>query len=171
MVPILDMQFKVVNSKIVYHFYKKPCSSPYTILKRSAISDSTKRISIFQECYRRLTNTSRNVPDQVLIYILSDFSNMLRLSGYSEAFRMNTINGALLRWREVLSLVDKGDRVLHRSQDQIANQKKEKGGGNPATWFLRNQTTSTIGVPYTPSGMLKNNVQKELNKIRGPDGG
>ena len=103
--------------------------------------------------------------------MLSDFSNMLRLSGYSEDFRLNTINGVLLRWREVLNQVDQGNRLLHRPQNMIAEQKRARGGNNTATWFLKGEVTNTLKVPYTPSGTLRNNVQKALNSIRGPDGG
>ena len=50
-------------------------------------------------------------------------------------------------------------------------EKLERGGGNTGTWFLNGETTATLKVPYTPSGILKHNVQNVLDKVRGPDGG
>ena len=60
-VPILDMEFWVEDDKVLYTFYKKSCASPFTILKRSAIDERTKRNYIFQEGKRRLSNTSLSV--------------------------------------------------------------------------------------------------------------
>ena len=113
--PILDMQFWIEDKIVMYSFYKKACASPFTIMKRSAIGESTKRTSIFQEGIRRLTNTSLKVPKETIVNIMAEYSNMLRLSGYSEQFRYNTENGVMTRWNTVLDDVSKGNRVLHKT--------------------------------------------------------
>ena len=50
--PVLDMKLWIENNRIVHSFYKKKVSSPFTILKRSAISENIKKSTIFQECIR-----------------------------------------------------------------------------------------------------------------------
>ena len=171
-VPILDMQFWIGdNNEILYKFYKKKCSSPYVVLKRSAIPDSTKRTTLFQEAIRRLSNTSPNLQPGVRNEILSEFMNMLRVSGYSERFRSDLLNGVLKRWEQVMSEVKNGTRMLHRSQELIRSKKLLKSGRTASTWFLKNETTATVSVPITPSSNLKSTLQNVLNKIRGPDGG
>ena len=102
---------------------------------------------------------------------MSEYSNMLKLSGYSEQFRANTIKGVMSRWETVQSDVASGNRVLHRSQDQIALQKASRGGNNSASWFLREQTTSTMKFPMTPGSELRNKIQESIKNVRGPDGG
>ena len=60
--PVLDLNVSVEDNVIMYTFYKKDVTSKYTILKRSALSDSTKRESCFMEALRRIMK-------QVLIYL------------------------------------------------------------------------------------------------------
>ena len=50
--PVLDLKVKVVNNKVEYLFYSKPCSSPYTIMYASALSSKQKRETILQEGLR-----------------------------------------------------------------------------------------------------------------------
>ena len=52
--PVLDMKIWIEGNKVMYTFYKKGVSSQYTILKRSAISKSTKRNTFFMETLRRI---------------------------------------------------------------------------------------------------------------------
>ena len=61
--PCLDMEvwWSQEDSMIYHEFYKKTMSSKYFILQRSAISESTKRNSFFQEGMRRLMNCSPNL--------------------------------------------------------------------------------------------------------------
>ena len=96
---------------------------------------------------------------------------MLRISGYSERFRSELLNGVLKRWDQVVSDVKNGTRVLHRSQELIRSQKSVRTGRTASTWFLKNETTSTVSVPITPSSHLRSQIQTILNGVRGPDGG
>ena len=118
-----------------------------------------------------MLNTSVDASKEEISEILSSFSNMLRISGYSEVFRQNTISGIQKRWNEVLVDVRTGKRVLHRCQEDIINAKKNKGGRTASSWFLKGTTTSTLNVPITPASQLKSRIQNKLNNIKGPDGG
>ena len=59
--PVLDMKIWVEGNKIRYTFYKKDVSSKFTIMKRSALSDSTKKNTLFMEALRRIQNTSSDI--------------------------------------------------------------------------------------------------------------
>ena len=54
--PVLDLKVWIqhINGilQIVHTFYKKPIASPYTILKKSAIPEGTKKATLFQEVLR-----------------------------------------------------------------------------------------------------------------------
>ena len=102
---------------------------------------------------------------------MADYSNMLRLSGYSEKFRADTVEGVLSRWEVILKEVQEKKRVLHRSTDQILQHKSLKGTVNNSTWFLKGENTTTMSVPITPSSTLRNRLQDKLSDVRGPDGG
>ena len=61
-VPVLDLEVWVDEmNKIQHSFFKKPVSSPYTILYNSALPAQTKRNSLFQEGLRRFRNISDGV--------------------------------------------------------------------------------------------------------------
>ena len=47
--PVLDMKIWVEENRIKYTFYNKEVASKFTIMKRSAIPDSTKKHTCFME--------------------------------------------------------------------------------------------------------------------------
>ena len=88
--------------------YKKKMASPFVIMKTSAISSSIKRSTLFQEGIRRLSNTSIDLAPDVYTRIMTEYSNSLRISGYSEKYRKDILNGIMKRWSEVLDMVKMG---------------------------------------------------------------
>ena len=52
----------IQGNKVLYSFYKKPIATPYVNLYRSAITASTKRVSLFQEGIRRWSNMAPDLP-------------------------------------------------------------------------------------------------------------
>ena len=64
--PVLDLSVlvkEVDDTNIIVHsFYKKKVSSPFTILKRSALWLKIKRSTLLQEALRRLGNMSQSLP-------------------------------------------------------------------------------------------------------------
>ena len=84
--PVLDLKLWVLQTnegpQLVHTFYKKGVSSPFTILQRSAMSASTKRLTTFQEGLRRLKNMSPLLEWKDVIPHMNLYSNMLRISGY-----------------------------------------------------------------------------------------
>ena len=99
--PVLDLELWVENNQILHSFYKKKASSQYTILKRSALSYSITKSTLLQEAMRRLGNISGSLPKEEVSKVMTKYSNMLRISGYSEKERLNFIKGALTRHREI----------------------------------------------------------------------
>ena len=75
-----------------------------------------------------------NLPDpKVTTDIMTEFSNALRISGYTEKYRKDILEGIMKRWKDVLEMVRKGEIVLHRSQEAIRYQKSIKKGRHSAT--------------------------------------
>ena len=64
--PVLDLEIWVEEmdgtEKVLHSFYKKKVASPYTILKRSALSYSVKKSTLLQEALRRLGAVSKHLP-------------------------------------------------------------------------------------------------------------
>ena len=100
------------------------------------------------------------------------FSNMLRLSGYSQSYRLNTIKGAIERMVEVRENVRTGIwKSQYRSRDEIYKAKQLKGGNSAATWFLKGDTTGTVTCCATPNSELQKLIKDNLNTEKQADGG
>ena len=102
---------------------------------------------------------------------MSEFSNMMRISGYEEGYRFNIIKGAIERHRHILDQAREGKIDLYRSRQQVERNKREKGGISAASWHLKGEVTSTLNIAATPGGELKARLSNALADVRGPDKG
>ena len=173
MLPCLDMEiwFDTTNNRVLHQFYKKSMSSKFLILKRSAVSNSTKRNAVFQEGIRRLMNCSPDLSWTQKAAHLSLFSHSMMISGYDMQFRRQIIKGVIQRYKQIEDQVNEGSRDWYRSRTQIKDDKLKKGGNNASTWHLKGDVRQTLQMPITPSGMLVRNVRDKINNITGLDGG
>ena len=79
---------------IYYQFYKKPMANPCPNLQRSGIPDGNKRATATQEIIRRLKNTSREAPTDIVKEILIDYMGELAQGGYSVKWRIEVLAAA-----------------------------------------------------------------------------
>ena len=173
--PCLDLKiWLVVDSPVPvvrHEFYKKPMSSKYLILSRSALSSSLKRSSLFQEGMRRLLNCSPGLEWEQNLEHLNQFSYSLMLSGYGQEYRYQLIKGICTKYDMILENVRNGSRVMYRQRQQIAADKLAKGGNLPSTWHLKTNNKHTLQLPITPNSELVSAVKTKLADVKGPDQG
>ena len=194
-VPILDIEVWVDrdSNRIGHSFYRKPIASKYVIMQRSAMPQSTKRNTLFQEGLKRVTYTRGgaqvySVEDNnddlewdkvelrlsdVAIDKLEEFNNMMRLSGYDEFYRMRILRGVHDRVKTIELEILKGTRERYRNRTQIKMGHLASMGRYNNTWFLKGGGgyTSVINVQPTPKGQLAKGVREAIGDIRAPDGG
>ena len=84
------------NNRIRHSFFKKPIACPFLILERSAIPNKIKRETLLQEGLRRLRNIDNQISEEEKFNIMIDFSNSMRISGYSQIVRFETIKGIMM---------------------------------------------------------------------------
>ena len=97
---------------IMHSFYKNKVASPYTILKRSVLSYKIKRNTLLQEALRRLGNILPSLPWEESRVHLTKYSNMLRLSGYSDKEWLHNIRGATMWHRQMMDEVRSGKKDI-----------------------------------------------------------
>ena len=96
--PTLDLKAKLkADSKITFQFYKKPTTSRYCVIEKSAMGDQSKIAILTQEVNRRLTNTSEDQPQNVRDRILKDFADKMAFSGYNDETRRQVMRRGVLR--------------------------------------------------------------------------
>ena len=155
--PVLDLKIWIKNNQVMYTFYKKEVSSKYTILKRSALSNSTKQNTLFMEALRRIQNNSINLPWDIMCGHLTEFAQTMQISGYSEYEQYNAIKGAIQRHREMMREIEDGKRSsLFRDKNEIMEAKKARMIWLN-TWFLKGDTKGTVSCPTTLGGKLRDN--------------
>ena len=92
MVPILDLHVGVVDGQLTWQFYRKEVANILVLMERSAMSALQKRLSLKQEVVRIIRNTKCDLPDRIKNSYLSEFSLIMKESGYSERFRFKVIS-------------------------------------------------------------------------------
>ena len=158
--PVLDIQVKIQNNKIVHKFYKKPISSNKVIMAKSALPTNVKRASLTEGVIRRLRYTDRSLPWSEVTEILSEYSNELRLSGYDENFRAEIIQAGLTGFRRQCVASDSGvGTPLFRSRYYERQRRVRKKLISSEAWFRSN--SDVIGfIPASPGGALVKGIQK-----------
>ena len=155
--PILDLQMKVEADQIIYKFYKKSVSNKLTMMERSAMPTQIKRNSLVQEGIRRLRNTKRDLPWSVKSEILSEYSFSLMLSGYSEKFRLDTIQAAVKGYERQCQEADTGGAPLHRPRSWNQSERRKKKLLTKTSWY---RPHNAVGFyPSTPGGELAKEIQ------------
>ena len=172
--PVLDLAIwvdEIEGRQVILHtFYKKKVASKFTMLKRSALSIKIKRNTLLQEALRRLGNISRELPWDETVSHLSEYSNMLRISGYNQWERYHNIVGAINRHRQMTKEVSEGNREsLFRTRKDIMKTKDDKGGLSAATWFLSGETRSVISCQATPDVKLAEMIREKIGKASNGD--
>ena len=172
--PVLDLKVWIqhINGipQIVHTFYKKPIASPYTILKKSAIPEGTKKATPFQEVLRRLYHISSCLPWSESVKHISKYSNAMRISGYSASERYRAIRGATMRYEEMKEKVRNGEiRSLNRKKEEIRASKTAKGGMTSSSWYLKGKTERVMYCQATPGGTLAAKLKKAVNEVANND--
>ena len=156
--PILDIQVKVENDKIIYKFYKKPMSSPLLMLEKSAMPRRIKRNTLAEEGLRRLRNTKRELAWELKADILSEFSFSMMLSGYNEKIRCEIIQSVLTGYERQCDRADRGITPLHRPRDYNREERRRKKLLAKSTWYWPNDAVGFF--PGTPGGELAKSIQE-----------
>ena len=161
--PILDLKCKVVNKKIQYIFYKKEISNKRVILAESALPGDVKRASLTQEVIRRLRNTDITLPWSVKAEILSEFSNDLRRSGYTEKFRAQVISAGIAGFQKQCEASENGGTPLFRPLEYERPARIRKKAMAKEAWYRPNY--DVVGFfPVTPGGVLASQIRKLVAK-------
>ena len=105
--PILDLQVKAENNKLIWKFYKKEVANPLLIMKDSTMPFKVKQASLSCEALCRLRTTLRELPrTENHGKILRDFSHKLLCSSWDAKHRHNFIKAGLLSYKKQLERED-----------------------------------------------------------------
>ena len=135
------------------------------MLERSALPAKMKRNSLVQEGIRRLRNTKRELDWSVKSEILSEFSFSLYMSGYSENFRLETIQSEVIGYERQCERSDKVETPLNRPRDWNKEKRRRKKLLTKTSWYRPNSVVAFY--PQTPDQELLKEIQPIISESCG----
>ena len=175
--PALDIKVNVnheENERIDYEFFEKATKNPKVILSDSAISSSSKRTILTQECLRRMRNTKIELGEKIRNKHLNDFMVKLKNSGYNEKYRMEILDSATKAFDKRLEEDKCGTKPLFRDRSWKKEEREISKRNKKLNWYKSEGKTeikykSILFVPPTPGGKLVKQLKQredELNRHR-----
>ena len=161
--PILDLEVAMKDDKVMYRHYRKKIANPLVIHQRSAMPSKIKRTCLTNEVIRIMRNTSRDAPDEVKKFFLSEFSQRMRISGYPERFRKETLVAGLKGYEKQLKRNDDGVCPLHRPKGYRVNERQKEKIAKKRIWYKPYDTV--IFCPPTPRGELAKRMREVTQEV------
>ena len=99
--------------QVRYDFFSKPMAAKKVILSTSAQPWGQKRTTLTQELIRRMLNCSKELNCEAKRKHLDNYMQLLKNSGYSEAFRAEILNAGLKGYNKIVK-AEQGVRPMYR---------------------------------------------------------
>ena len=92
--------------------------------------------------------------------LMSEFSERMRDSGYSERFRQEIIAGAWTGFDKIIIKQQEGIRPIHRLRSFQAEERKTKKRNKKTNWYKSGGYSTVMFCPHTPGGELAAELRK-----------
>ena len=137
-------------------------ASPYTIINRSAMPASTKRITLVEMGVTMLCNTRQELHPELRVSLLEHLAEVMMLSGYPEDYRRGILESAVACYEAQVAASLRGEVPLYRPRDWESPARKRKKVLAKSSWFRPADTV--LQVPCTPGGVLAASVRKVVEE-------
>jgi hypothetical protein len=170
--PILDMEVWMDSQTgdILFRHYEKPTASHNIMHAHSAQSVTCRNSVHTQEILRRLLNSSQLLDWKTEVApVLSTYMARMKVSGYPEKYRVDTLVRAFRIYDKMLEDDHQGQRPLYRPKEwNIIARKKEKER-KKYDWSNKGGHIAPIFVPPTPNSELAS-LLREIADREAEDG-
>ena len=133
-IPTLDftlwLEMEEGRPTLKHRFYSKPMSSPYSVLETSAWAWSPKSVSLAQEVFRRLQNTSDTLPSPDKTRILEEYTQKLKDSGYNRKQVREIMSAGIRNFER-----KKRRGLVHRTLETIQWDREVRKILEKGTWY------------------------------------
>ena len=114
-------------------------------------------------CQRKFTTRQqlihqRSLPWKIKTEILSEFVNSMKLSGYSEGYRLDIIQSGIRVFNKICERNDSGETPLFRPRGFQQKERRRKKLMLETSWYRPDECVGFY--PVTPGGELANNIRK-----------
>ena len=115
-------------------------TNPLGMLKRSAISETSKESTAVNEITRRLKNMSEEIPKETVEKTLAEYMDNLAGMGYPEWWREKVLSKAMKGYSKVMSLVKDGKTARNRQGKDTKTLRRWKRVLGPCSWFKQTKS-------------------------------
>ena len=171
-VPILDLrcwtqEIEVRETQkwmVLHEHYVKDVSSKAVINREAALSMSSKRTILTQECLRIMLNCSIHLEEQVSAKHLTLYMARMEAAGYDKAFRFQVLRSAVSAYEKKLQMENTGTRPLYRKREWNRNERRREKEEKGKTWYRKGDKESVLFITATPNSELRERLQEEIDK-------
>ena len=161
--PILNLEVKMAKDKTIdFRWYKKPMATNYSILNRSAMPASTKRITLVQMGVTMLRNTRKELHHRLRIPLMEQLADTMMVSGYPEDYRRGVIESAVSCYERQVAASERGEVPLYRPRHWNAPARRRKKLLAKMAWYRPADTV--LRVPCTPGAALATAVKQVVGE-------
>ena len=166
--------------QVCFTFFKKTMASKLILRADTALPERMKYQNASNELIRRLLNTSRAMAkyDDEVVRVTNEFMVTLKISGYTEGFRLQIALSAHRGVRKMEERDEEGIRNLYRLQTEGASWRHKMKTGANSNWFKKKKeeekTTEKAhgggGKPKYKTNQVKNEGRRGKKDEREVDG-
>ena len=161
--PILDIEVKMENNKVMYRYYRKKIANSMVVHFNSAMPRNMKRTTLSNEVLRILRNTSREAPVEVKTFLLSEFAGRMKDSGYPEKFRKEVIKSGWEGYEKQVSRQETGECPLYRPKGYRKEERSMDKQVKKRAWYK--PYDSVLFCPVTPGGVLASRLREITSEV------
>ena len=158
-IAVLDMKVGVKGDQLFFEFFEKSMTSPYVLMKNSALSWMTKKMALVGEVFRRYINTSPSLVQEGHVeQFLERFEFKMMVSGYSQRERNIVLREGKARYENILKKVEEGERPLYRPASWRRSERAFDKVIKKKKWF--GEKDAVLFVQATQDGWLRDEAEK-----------
>ena len=133
-VPILDLKCLVAeveteegkHSMILHEHYVKAVSSKTVIHRNSAMSLSSKRTILTQQCLRIMLNCNTHIGWEKISEHLSFYTARMLASGYDHSLRLEIVSSAIGAYNKMKEADGKEEMLLYRKREWRGKERRKE---------------------------------------------
>ena len=171
-VPILDLKvwiedIETPNGKkryIMHEHCSKQVSSKLLIHRDAALSMSTKRTVLTQQCLRVMLNCSPKLDRKTVERHLNYFMLRMQVSKYDKSFRYEVIKSAYNAYDKIKEKGTSDGIPMYRNKTYKSNERREDKIVKTKNWYKKGGYESVIFVAATPESKLQKEMQAFINE-------
>ena len=157
---LLNTEVWVEDNLVWYEHFRKEMSNPLLMLEISAMPARIKRATLTQEVITIRRNIRPELPWVVTAKHLDNFCSRMKVSGYSENYRLQILRAGMTGYDRMLEVERAGGRPVNQPRAWDQDNRQKKKALQSKTWFRRGGFDVPLFVPCTPGGELAKRMSR-----------